>query len=52
MGDKTLEYYNVNAEKFVESTCTVDFFHKVRFWEPNEIAVMYTNIVITAVPLL
>ena len=25
MSDKTLEYYNVNAEKFVESTLSVDF---------------------------
>ena len=25
MSDKTLEYYNTNAEKFVESTCSVDF---------------------------
>lgn len=25
MSDKTLEYYNTNAEKFFESTCSVDF---------------------------
>ena len=25
MSDKTLEYYNANAEKFVESTLSVDF---------------------------
>lgn len=52
MGDKTLEYYNVNAEKFVESTCTVDFSHKGRVWEPRETAVMYTNILIIEVLLL